>query len=261
MRTINSARHIVRINNKIKGIYPRLLLSLSVLLLLAASTQIAYSRFVTPEQIDRYRIPFLMWPMMGLNTDNMDRDKWIGTDVSADYNDVFPLETLAEKETFVKERFAERIRTQDLKYRVRAIIYHLRTLYGRVDMAPGQIINFRPSEMGNNAFRSFADDVRWTKPYLIWNGVIFYGAIVCCAVSVCFKRRSITAWLAFFGLNVFYQIWEVNPRYLTNFWFVILFLCGVTIDIILNKFRLSRLCRNKRVTKVGSRATALAECQ
>ncbi|MDR1640824.1 MAG: hypothetical protein LBT59_14100 [Clostridiales bacterium] len=214
------------------GLYGYLMLSaIIILLLVMAPRWISEKNYITAEQKERYEIPIIHWIMMGLNEKDLERMKWVGTEVSEDYGIVKEIETMEERKQYAMDEIIRRIEEKTPEDFVRLYMKKMRVLYGRVDMAPGALIPFSGVEddQGNPELRAFLDEFRWTTPYLVWNGVIFYGCLALAILSIFCRKRSGLALLAFLGFNVFFLVWEVNSRQIINFFFILVFMASICV--------------------------------
>jgi 4-amino-4-deoxy-L-arabinose transferase-like glycosyltransferase len=224
---------------RVLNLYAWLLISLVVILFSVIAPRVLIQRYVTAEQTDRYEVPLLNWVMMGLNENGLERMKWIGTEIGPDYSVTRQIETMDARKQHVIDEIGRRAGEKSFLDFMRLYAKKLRVLYGRVDMAPGALIPFSGLEKdeGNPAFRAFLDTARWHPVYLAWNGLIFYSAVILAVASVFCKRRNVPSLLAFLGFNVFFLIWEVNSRQMTNIFFLILFMASISVHTLMKPKR------------------------
>jgi hypothetical protein len=214
------------------SLYGYLLLSSAIIVLaVMAPRWISEEKYVTAEQKERYEIPIAHWIMMGLNEKDLERMKWVGTEVKEDYAIVKEIAAMEERKQYAMDEIARRIEEKTPEDFQRLYMKKMRVLYGRVDMAPGALIPFTDVEddLGDPEFRAFLDEFRWTDLYLVWNGVIFYGCVALAILSVFCRKRFGPALLAFLGFNVFFLIWEVNSRQIVNFFFLLMFMASIAV--------------------------------
>jgi hypothetical protein len=188
----------------------------------------SYRKSISDDLIERWKTPKpLFWVAAGLqSTAGLHRTVWHGsTDVEYYYDIIAEIPTLAEREEYLKKELVNNIRKIKITGIPRFIASKMAVLYGRVDYAPGATI---PFDAADTDVMVFLDNARWSTFYLVWNGIIFYGIVFLAFISIIFYKRSYIAYLAAIGVHLFFIFWEATPKYLQNYFFVMLYLAALT---------------------------------
>jgi hypothetical protein len=198
-------------------------LSAAVFISIILLFQIPYRSHVPEELREAHAIPYSHWVMMGLANDG--QVNW------PDYAVTMSLPSYDEKNGNAVAEIKRRLGELGIGGFAGLAVRKLGVLYSRPDFQPGGIIRFddtvSPAALKLGAMR---DNIF----YKIYNGIVFYGAAGLAVLSVLFRTRNYTAYLALLGAHLFFMFWEVNPRYLTNYFFVIIFMACLTVKGIFN---------------------------
>jgi 4-amino-4-deoxy-L-arabinose transferase-like glycosyltransferase len=204
-------------------VYKQISLSAALFAVIIILFMIPY-RLHVPEDIrEAHSIPYAHWVMMGLQ--NGGRGTW------EEFAKTMSFPTYAEKNANAAAVVKSRLNDMGAKGFVKLMGQKFVVLYSRPDFQPGGIIPFYIFEKDTAAAK--LGDMRLDNIfYLVYNALVFYGAAILAYVSVFFKTRNITAYLAMFGIHLFFIFWEVNPRWLTNYFFVLIFLACLSVKAL-----------------------------
>jgi hypothetical protein len=198
-------------------VYNLISLSLTVFVLTVLLFQIPYRLHVPKEMREADSIPYSHWVMMGLQ--DKGQANWDEFLVTMS----FP--TRSEKNANAAETIKQRLSEMGISGYIRLIGQKYGILYSRSDFKPEGVIafggsaeSFKLERMKNNSMF-----------YSVYNGIMFYGVIFLALISIFLYTRNCTAYLAVFGANLFFMLWEVNPRYMTNYYFIYVFLACLTV--------------------------------
>jgi len=202
----------------------RLFARLGIALTAAAAViivfNVIYNRSIPEKTREDYSFPPTHWVMMGLQ--NNGQVSW------SEFEKTLSYATYAEKNAGAVETIKERLKQLGFGGWAKLALKKIGVLYSRPDFAPGGIIVFdsRPASASLNGFRL-------NNPfYLTYNGIFFYGAFALAFISIFFKKRDPAAYLALLGVNLFFIMWEVNPKYLQNYFLLVVYLASISADNI-----------------------------
>ena len=198
-------------------VYKSILLSVVLFAVIIALFKIPYYAHVPKNIREANAIPYTHWVMMGLQNGGQGTWKEFAKTMS------FP--TYAEKNANAINTIKSRLNEMGMKGYVKLMGEKFHVLYSSPDFQPGGIIKF-----GGRTASENLGDMRFNNLfYLIYNRIVFYGAVILAYAGIFLRSRNFTAYLAMFGVHLFFVFWEVNPRWLTNYFFVIIFLACLSV--------------------------------
>jgi hypothetical protein len=226
-------------------IYKCLLISGAVLAVLVMALRIGYNASISDDLLERWQTPWYQWVVMGLKGEGLELELWSSTRVEHFYGVTYHMETLEEREAFIRSEFIRLVGINESPGDwARLFGKKFVVLHYRGDFSPGCTITFSPDDTG---FKAWFRDIRLSAPYFLYHRVILYSVFLLAYISVFFKKRDWVASLALFGVYVFFIfLSEVRSRQLTNYLFVFFYLAAVSIDGILRKVDLVVYKRNKK---------------
>jgi len=204
-------------------VYKSVAISVVLFFAVIALFQIPYRAHVPKDIREAHSIPYTHWVMMGLQ--NGGRGTW------EEFAKTMSFPTHAEKNAHAIATIKSRLDGMGLKGFGKLMWQKLGVLYSSPDFQPGGIIPFGGLEasaavkLGEMRFDSVY--------YLIYNRIVFYGTVILAFVGILLYNRNLTAYLAIFGLHLFFVFWEVNPRWLTNYFFVFIFLACLSAKALI----------------------------
>lgn len=206
-------------------VYKSIALSLACFVFVIAMFQIPYRIHVPKDIRDAHSIPPTHWVMMSLQ--NSGRGTW------EEFAATMSHPTYAAKTEFNIEVIKTRLREMGPRGFGELMMQKMGILYSRPDMQPDGIIPFDNSETAMRLGRMIFNNIF----YLVYNGIFFYGAVILAFVSIFLRARNFTAYLAMFGIHLFFVFWEVNARWLTNHLWVIVFLACLSLKALTDEYR------------------------
>jgi hypothetical protein len=203
-------------------VYRSIALSLVLFFFVAALFQIPYRIHIPKEVRENNAIPYTHWIKMGLQ--NGGEGTW------AEFAKTMAYPTYAEKTAHTADAIRSRLEEMGALGFAKLLLQKFRVLYSSPDFQPGGIIAFDQNETTRKIGALRFDNIF----YIIYNRVVFYGACALAFAGVFLRTRNFTAYLALFGLHLFFAFWEVNPRWLTNYFFVYIFLSCLTVKSVIH---------------------------
>lgn len=204
-------------------VYKSIALSIVLFIGIIVLFKIPYQIHVPKDVREANSIPYTHWVMMGLQ--NSGKGTWDEFAITRS----FP--TYVQKNANAIATIKSRLNDMGVKGFVKLMGQKLGVLYSSPDLQPGGIIKFD----GNAASMKLGEMRFNNKFYLIYNSIVFYGTIILAFVSIFLRTRNFTAYLAIFGIHLFFVFWEVNSRWLTNYFFVLIFLACLSIKALFEK--------------------------
>ena len=213
-------------------VYKSIALSAALFFAVILIFQIPYNIHVPKDVREKNALPYLHWVKMGLQ--NGGKGTW------SEFAETMSYPTYAEKSAHAVNTIKARLRGMGVFGFAELLIQKFGVLYSSPDLQPCGIIYFDQNE----TTQKFGAVRFGNAFYIIYNHIVFYGACALAFAGVFFRSRNFTAYLALFGLHLFFAFWEVNPRWLTNYFFVFLFLACVTVKSVIEKITIYKLRRN-----------------
>jgi len=209
-------------------IYKLTAVSAVFFVLVTAFFQTAYRIHIPGDVRAAHSIPPTHWVMMGLQNDG--RVSW------SEYVATMSHPTYAGKHANAVAVIQARLGEMGAGGFLSLAARKTGVLYENVDFQPGGIIPFYKSDAAMRLRALTLDN----PVIMVYNGIVFYGAAVLALLSIIFKNRNLTAYAAFIGVHLFFIFWEVNPKYLTNYFFVFIFLACLTVSAVFEQTRFAR---------------------
>jgi len=140
--------------------------------------------------------------------------------------------TYAEKNANAMATIESRLREMGVKGLINLVRQKIDVFYSCPDLQPGGIIPYDTNE--------FAEKIGFMTTrnyyYLIYNCIFFYGVVFLAFASIFVRTRNFTAYLAVLGLHLFFVMWEVNARWITNYVPVLIFLACLTVKALIDEY-------------------------
>lgn len=203
-------------------VYKSIAVSIALFFVIIILFQIPYRIHVPKDIREANAIPYTHWVMMGLQ--NSGKGTW------EEFKTTMSFPTYTEKNANAINTIKSRLNDIGVIGFAKLITEKFSVLYSCPDLQPGGIIKF-----GENAASEKLGDMRSNNIfYIVYNFIFFYGTVILAYVSIFLYSRNFTAYFAMFGIHLFFVFWEVNPRWLTNYFFVLIFLACLSIKAIAN---------------------------
>ena len=202
------------------AVYTQIAISVALFIAVIVLFQIPYRIHVPKDIREENSIPYTHWVMMGLQ--NNGQGTW------EEFAKTMSFPTYAEKNANAVTAIKERLNDMGVKGYVKLLGQKLGVLYSNPDLQPGGIIPF--NSFDDNTSAAKLGDMRFNNTfYMVYNSIVFYGVVILAYASIFLRNRNYTAYLAMFGMHLFFVFWEVNPRWLTNYFFVLIFLACLSV--------------------------------